>query len=64
MHCDACVESIERVVGRLEGVESVNVDLSTELATVNFDDQLVTLAELGEAIEDAGFDVESSKKDL
>lgn len=57
MHCDACVQSVENVVGRLSGVESVSVDLDNALATITYDDECVTLADLNEAIEDAGFDV-------
>ena len=57
MHCDACVQSVERVVGQLAGVENVSVDLDAAKATVTYDEECVTLADLNDAIEDAGFDV-------
>ena len=57
MHCDACVNSVESVVGRLTGVESVSVDLNSALATITYNDACVSIADLNEAIEDAGFDV-------
>ena len=59
MHCDACAESVERAVSRLEGVEEVNVDLASESAFVRFNEQLVSQVELNQAVFDAGFEVSS-----
>jgi len=36
MVCESCVEGISYEVGRLEGVESIVVDLETETATVSY----------------------------
>ncbi|MYD43633.1 MAG: heavy-metal-associated domain-containing protein [Gammaproteobacteria bacterium] len=57
MQCSACAESVERVVGQLVGVESVSVNLDAAIATVTYDEACVQLADLNDAIEDAGFDV-------
>ncbi|AJY47525.1 heavy metal translocating P-type ATPase [Martelella endophytica] len=56
MTCASCVRSVERVVGRVEGVDAVSVNLATETADV-------TLADSGaagnvvSAIEKAGYGV-------
>ncbi len=57
MQCDACTRSVERAVGRLEGVEDVSVDLTSAFAKVTYDTSRVKIADLNEAIEAAGFEV-------
>lgn len=55
MHCGGCVKSVTRVLEELEGVEQVNVSLEG-YAYIQFDEQKVSVAQLIETIEDAGFD--------
>ncbi len=56
MTCASCVGRVERALFGVEGVESANVNLATELATVTLRDP-VDHAALVEAIEDVGFGV-------
>jgi Cu+-exporting ATPase len=56
MTCAACAGRIERVVKKLEGVESVSVNLATEKATVAYQPQQVRLAAIRGAIEKAGYE--------
>ncbi|OOF41599.1 hypothetical protein BKK51_05000 [Rodentibacter trehalosifermentans] len=55
MHCGGCVKSVTRVLEELEGVEQVNVVLEG-YADIQFDENKITIAQLIDAIEDAGFD--------
>ena len=38
MHCAACAARIEKQVGKIEGVETVNVNLATEKINVEIND--------------------------
>jgi Cu+-exporting ATPase len=55
MTCASCVARIEKVVGRLEGVKSVAVNLATEKADVAYLPQTVRLSRIKQAISDAGY---------
>ena len=60
MTCASCVARVERFVGRMEGVTSVNVNLATERADIDLDSASSVSAEDIEAvITKAGFTVES-----
>lgn len=63
MTCAACSVRIEKVVGRLEGVGSVSVNLATEKAAISYDPQIIRLTSIRHAIEKIGYkalDVEKS----
>ena len=55
MTCASCVARIEKVVGRLEGVRSVSVNLATEKADVRTIPPAVRLSAIKKAITDAGY---------
>lgn len=55
MTCAACSARIEKVVGKMEGVDQIAVNLATEKAVVNFDPQVIQLAEIKARIEKAGY---------
>jgi Cu+-exporting ATPase len=55
MHCAACAQRVEKLVGSLGGVESVFVNLASEKATVVFEPRKVRLEEICEVINRAGF---------
>ena len=55
MTCGHCESAIKTEVGAVDGVASVEVDLTTKIVTVNGDDLDPTT--LKEAIDEAGFDV-------
>lgn len=57
MSCAHCVNSIEGNVGKLNGVDSVKVNLSEGKVDVSFDTNVVTLKEITDVIEDQGYDV-------
>ncbi|MDR1886245.1 MAG: heavy metal translocating P-type ATPase [Synergistaceae bacterium] len=55
MTCAACASRIEKVLGRLDGVQTASVNFATERATVAYDPGRVKLSQIREAIEKAGY---------
>jgi Cu+-exporting ATPase len=58
MTCAACSARIEKVVGKMEGVDAVSVNLATEKATVSYDPEKTGLPAIIERIEKAGYGAE------
>ena len=56
MTCAGCVNTIERRVLALDGVESCHVNLATGTARVSFDREKTTPADISSAIEAAGYE--------
>jgi copper chaperone len=56
IHCEACENAIMGALGRLDGVDRVEVDLDAKLVHVDYRDP-VTGALLTGAIEEQGYDV-------
>jgi len=56
MTCAACVGRVERGLKRVEGVQSANVNLATERATVNFDPEKTNPAALLERVRATGYE--------
>lgn len=57
MTCQSCVKSITNALDQLSGVDSVQVSLEDERATIVHDVATVSCEQIIEAIEDCGFDV-------
>lgn len=57
MSCSHCVNAIDSSIKELNGIESVDVDLAGNKVTVSFDESVVELSKVKEAIEEAGYDV-------
>jgi Cu+-exporting ATPase len=55
MTCASCSARIEKVVGRLDGVEKVSVNLATEKADIFYDPARVRLSAIKKTITDAGY---------
>jgi len=56
MHCSACATRIERALGKVEGVQSANVNFATTRASVHFDPSRTDSHRLREAVRKAGYD--------
>lgn len=56
MTCASCVSHVTRAVRKIDGVESVKVDLGSESAIVGFDDARTSLTEIAVAITQAGYE--------
>ena len=64
MTCASCAQRIEKVIGKLDGIDSVSVNLATEKATVAYHPQTVRLSVIKQAIEKIGYKaLEVSKTD-
>lgn len=57
MSCAACSASVQRVVSRLEGVESCDVNLITGKMTVSYDEEKTGQADFTRVVEKAGFGI-------
>ena len=60
MTCASCSQTIEKVVGKLEGVSTAVVNLGTEKMTVDFDASTLTSSDIIKAVENAGYKAEES----
>lgn len=58
MTCAACSGRIERVLAKTDGIEEINVNLTTETATVSFDQNVITNDEIIDKIKKMGFGAE------
>lgn len=57
MSCGHCVNAIEGSVGKLDGVNSVHVNLANGTVDVEFEPIVVTLEAIKEEIDDQGYEV-------
>ena len=57
MSCGHCVAAIEKEVGALAGVETVTADLPTKQVTIAFDPARVSVPQLEETLDEAGYPV-------
>ncbi|MGB3327391.1 MAG: heavy metal translocating P-type ATPase, partial [Thermomicrobiales bacterium] len=57
MTCASCVGRVERALNKVDGVTEASVNLATEKASVSFDPSRVTLVQLTQAVEKAGYHV-------
>jgi len=57
MTCAACAKNIERVSKKLPGVEQASVNFATEKLNINYDDALIKLEDIQNAVEKAGYKI-------
>ena len=62
MTCAACASRIEKVVGRIDGVQEINVNFATERLSVDIDPAKTNMEAVGAAVRKAGYDYEVIKK--
>ena len=58
MHCEGCSTRLQKVLNNQEGVEDAIVSLEDKEAVVKYDESQISVNELKEAVEDAGFEAE------
>ena len=54
MTCSACSASVEKAVKKLEGINSVNVNLLTNSMIVDYDEEVSNESKIIEAVTSAG----------
>ena len=58
MHCEGCSRRLEKVLNAQNGVKDSRVSLEEEKSDIEYDENLISVEELKEVVEDAGFDLE------
>jgi Cu+-exporting ATPase len=64
MHCANCAFTVERSLKKAEGVTGAAVNYAAEQASVTFDPEATTPADLLKQVEDAGYGVVTAKVEL
>ncbi len=55
IHCESCVKTIERALGTLPSLEIAEADPETKLVRIQYDETIVTLDQIREALDEVGF---------
>ena len=55
MSCGHCEQAIKEALEKIKGVSSASVSLQDRLATIEYDETTVTLADMVQAVEEAGY---------
>lgn len=58
MHCPNCARAIEHSLSRVKGVKSAVVNFAADTATVEFDESIVGIADIKNAVSAAGYEAE------
>ncbi|CEP39342.1 copper-transporting P-type ATPase [[Clostridium] sordellii] len=66
MTCQSCAKAVERSVGKLDGIEKINVNIATDKATIEYDSSKVKIAQIKMTIEKLGYKIidETKKIDM
>lgn len=64
MTCANCALNIERVVGKMDGIQTVNVNFASELAKVTYNAEKLGLDDIAGQVKKAGFHVRNAKIDF
>ncbi|CAN5351226.1 heavy metal translocating P-type ATPase [soil metagenome] len=62
LHCSLCTGTIEKALGRQQGVDKVAVSLTHEQALVDFDPAVVGPEDLLQTLQDIGYEVHDPRK--
>ena len=57
MTCGGCVNSVTKALKAVRGVQAADVSLEKQQAVVTFAEEEASVADLKQAVEDAGYDV-------
>ena len=64
MSCAACSSRLERVLSKLDGVNSAKVNLMTKTAVLEYDEEKVSFEEVLEEVRKTGFDVNLKRAEI
>ena len=57
MTCSACSNRVERGVKKMEGINNANVNLTTEILTVDFDENKISSDKIEKKVEALGYSI-------
>jgi len=60
MMCAMCVAHVRKAIESLEGVKDVNVNLASNSALIEYDENKISPAKIKEAVVAAGYDMDST----
>jgi len=63
VQCDHCVKTVTGAMDKVDGVESVKIDLEKKMAHINYDAKKVKADDIRKAISSAGYDADDVKRD-
>src|SRR3989338_118684 len=63
MHCASCVATIEHVLGTTAGVHSASVNVASESALIEFEESIISEADLAKIVESVGYHLEIGAKE-
>ena len=63
MHCAACSRAVERALKKIEGIDEANVNIATEKAVLNFDENKLKYNDIVNVIVKAGYQVLGKEED-
>jgi Cu+-exporting ATPase len=55
MTCASCAVNIEKAINKLNGINKVNVNITTEKATISYDSTQIRISEIKQAIKKSGY---------
>ena len=55
LHCPGCISSVKNALESTQGINKAEVDISNDIATVEFFENMVTIEKLVSIIEATGF---------
>ena len=59
MSCAACSSAVERVTGKLDGVKSSSVNLTTKQLSIEYDEEKCSQEKICSVVKKAGFGISS-----
>jgi Cu+-exporting ATPase len=62
MHCVSCAQTIEKSLKKEAGISSASVNFASEKAIVEYSPESTSILDLKQAIQDAGYEVESEEE--
>ncbi len=62
MTCSACSAHVQKAVAKLQGVESADVNLTTEKLHVTYDETAIGFDDIKKAVEDGGYGIEDNTR--
>jgi len=63
IQCGSCVRTIEKALGKLDGITNIDIDVENKKATISFDESKTNISSIEDAISAAGYDANDKKAD-
>ena len=57
MTCAVCVQKIESILGKEDGIKEANVNFASESIMLSYDDQVIDIARISKIVKDLGYEL-------